>query len=240
MSNNRENLLKKIRALMSKTVENGCTEAEAMSALSMAQAMMDAYEISEADLNEIKQESAIKETMHDMRDPHYIRTKICVAISKFTHTKVWSHEYKSQKYRYNFVGLRGDVDFAMWLTETLTMFVQKELKNYIWANGHTSLPPAQKRIVINGFVMGCCNRISARLLNLVENATVSDNKNALIVIQNQLIEKKMGELGVNLRKPRERGSRIHGGSYEAGKAAGDKANFGRPVNGKSAVLRIGN
>ena len=86
MTANRSNIINKIRALLSKTVENGCTEAEAMSALSLAQTMMDTYEISDADLNEIKQESAIKDTMKDMRDPHHIRAHICVAISKFTHT----------------------------------------------------------------------------------------------------------------------------------------------------------
>lgn len=73
MSNNRTNLLNKIRALLSKTVEAGCTEAEAMSALSMAQAMMDAYEVTEEDLVETKKESAVCETMKDMRDPHHIR-----------------------------------------------------------------------------------------------------------------------------------------------------------------------
>jgi len=237
---NRSNIINKIRALLSKTVENGCTEAEAMSALSLAQTMMDAYDVSEADLNEIKQESAIKETMNDMRDPHHIRSYICVAISKFTHTKVWRHKFKSQKYKYNFVGLRADVDFAIWLTETLTMFVQKELKNYIWSNGYTSLHPSEKRVVINGFVFGCCGRITQRLMELVGNATASANKNALIIIQNALIEKKMQELGVKLRKPRDRGSKINDDSYSAGKNAGDKASFGRPVNGKSAVLRIGN
>lgn len=237
---NRSNIINKIRALLAKTVENGCTEAEAMSALSLAQTMMDAYDVSEADLNEIKQESAIKETMNDMRDPHHIRNYICVAISKFTHTKVWRHEFKSQKYKYNFVGLRADVDFAIWLTETLTMFVQKELKNYIWSNGYTSLQPSEKRVVINGFVFGCCGRITQRLVELVGNAAASANKNALIIIQNALIEKKMQELGVKLRKPRDRGSKINDDSYSAGKNAGDKASFGRPVNGKSAVLRIGN
>lgn len=240
MTTNRDKVMGKIRALLSKTIENGCTEAEAMAALSMAQAMMDAYEVTEADLNEVKQESAIKETMKDMRDPHHIRRQLCVGIAEFTHTKVWRHEFKSQKYKYNFVGLRADVDFAIWLTETLTMFVQKELKNYIWSNGYTSLQPSEKRVVINGFVFGCCGRITQRLMELVGNAAASANKNALIIIQNALIEKKMQELGVNLRKPRERGSKINSDSYSAGKNAGDKASFGRPVNGKSAVLRIGN
>lgn len=89
MTTNREKLVAKIRALMSKTVENGCTKAEAMSALSMAQAMMDAYEVTEDEVNETKQESAVKETMKDMRDPHHIRAHLTVKISAFTNTKCW-------------------------------------------------------------------------------------------------------------------------------------------------------
>lgn len=236
---NRDKILAKIKALLAKTVENGCTEAEAMNALAMAQSMMDAHEVTEADLNEVKEESAIKDTMKDMRDPHHIRNHICVVISKFTHTKVWRSEYKSQKFKYHFVGLKSDVDFAMWLTETLTMFVQKELKNYIWSNGYTSLPPAEKRIVINGFVFGCTRRISDRLLELIKGGVVSNNKNALIVIKTELIQKKMEELGVNLSSGRNKSSRISGNSYAAGKAAGDRANFGRPVGGSAGVLRIG-
>lgn len=236
----RDKVISKIRALLSKTVENGCTEAEALSALSMAQAMMDAYEVTEADLNEMRQESAIKETMKDMRDPHHIRAHLTVAISRFTNTKVWRHEYKSQKWRYNFVGLRSDVDFALWLTETLTMFVQRELKNYIWKNDYTGLEPSTKRKVINGFVFGACNRISERMIELADNSEdhASKNANALVVIKNELIVKKMNELGIELRSPRQRGSAIKDDAYQAGKAVGDKANFGRPMGGEAGMLRL--
>lgn len=231
--NNRESLLRKIRALMAKTIDNGCSEAEAMSALSMAQAMMDAYNVTDEDLAETKAESAIKETMKDMRDPHHIRSYLTVRISEFTNTKCYRHEFKSQKWKYNFVGLPSDVEFAMWLTETLTMFVQKELKNYIWSNDYTSLPPNVKRPIIIGFVSGCARRINERLNELMIKSEVaaSNNANALVVIKNALIDKKMSEMGLALRQPRQRSSRIQGDAYGAGKAAGDRASFGRPVNG---------
>lgn len=240
MTTNRDKIMGKIRALLSKTIENGCTEAEAMAALSMAQAMMDAYEVTEADLNEVKQESAIKETMKDMRDPHHIRRQLCVGIAEFTHTKAYTNQYKPQKFKYNFIGTKSDVDFAMWLTETLTMFVQKELKNYIWSNKYTSLPPSEKRVIINGFVLGCCSRIVERLRELVNQSETNSsyNANALVVIKNDLVIKKMNELGLRLRDPRNRGTRINSNSYSAGKSAGDKAQFGRPVHGQNATLRI--
>src|SRR6476660_3391736 len=50
MTINRDSLVEKIRALMSKTIENGCTEHEALAALDKTRAMMDAYEVTEADL----------------------------------------------------------------------------------------------------------------------------------------------------------------------------------------------
>ena len=236
---NRSKLLDRIKALLSKTVENGCTEAEAMSALSMAQAMMDAYEVTAEDLAETEKENAIKETMKDMRDPHHIRRSLCVGIAQFTNTKVYSNQPRPQKFKYNFVGLKADVEFAIWLTETLTMFVQKELKNYIWSNDYTSLPPAEKRRIINGFVIGATNRINERLNELSVQASPTVNGTALMVIKDQLINRKMQELGLNLRQPRARGSRINDNSFQAGKAAGDRASFGRPVGGEAGVKLIG-
>jgi hypothetical protein len=50
MTMNRESLLDKIRALLSKTVANGCTEAEMMAALAMARAMRDAHKVTDEEL----------------------------------------------------------------------------------------------------------------------------------------------------------------------------------------------
>ena len=57
--NDRNSLLDKIRALMSKTAENGCTEHEALAALDKARALMDAYEITDTELQLTKAEFAI-------------------------------------------------------------------------------------------------------------------------------------------------------------------------------------
>jgi hypothetical protein len=43
MTIERETVLNKIRALLAKTLDNGCSEAEAVAALDKAQAMKDAY-----------------------------------------------------------------------------------------------------------------------------------------------------------------------------------------------------
>jgi hypothetical protein len=46
----RESIIEKIKALLAKTVQNGCTEAEMMTALGMAQALQDTYIITTEEL----------------------------------------------------------------------------------------------------------------------------------------------------------------------------------------------
>ena len=87
---NRDSLLDKIRALMSKTVDNGCTEAEALAALDKARAMMDAYEVTEADLQLSKAEGAIlRKEPPGSKDPHGIKRGMAVAVAKFCDCKAW-------------------------------------------------------------------------------------------------------------------------------------------------------
>jgi Protein of unknown function (DUF2786) len=54
----RNSIIEKIKALLAKTTANGATEAEMMSALDKASAMMDAYDVSDADVQITKAEAA--------------------------------------------------------------------------------------------------------------------------------------------------------------------------------------
>jgi Protein of unknown function (DUF2786) len=78
MTIEREKILTKIRGLVTKTIEAGCTEAEAMAALDRARAMMDAYQVTEAELNLTKEEKAIlRREPPGTKDPHKIKWACC-------------------------------------------------------------------------------------------------------------------------------------------------------------------
>jgi hypothetical protein len=83
----RNSIIEKIRALLSKTVENGCTEAEMMAALERAAAMQDAYDISDEELQLTKEEKVM---LHadppDLSDPHKIKWQLCGASATFEST----------------------------------------------------------------------------------------------------------------------------------------------------------
>jgi hypothetical protein len=232
MTINRDSLVEKIRALMSKTIENGCTEHEALAALDKARAMMDAYEVTEADLQLTKAESAIlRSEPPSSCDPHGIKFSISVGVAKFCDCKIWKGPTGLV-----LCGLPADVCFAMWLLDTLGEFVQAELARHLTG---CMAPKGERRFIINGFVGGCCQRINDRLIALCAQsaAGATCNGRELVAIKSAAIADKMKAMNIDLRKVRSR-RRFDDASFQAGLSAGDRASFGRPLTGPNAALRI--
>lgn len=235
MTTERENLLDKIRALLAKTIENGCTEAEALAALAKAQAMMDAYDVTEADLALTKEEKAIlRKEPAGMRDPHDVKSYLASAVAEFASCKVW----RQREGGLVFCGLPSDTHMATWLLDMLAGFVLRELTNHLC---HTIVPPRERRPVINGFVSGCTRRINERLreLRAASQTQASGHGRALIVVKTDLIKATMRAHGITLRSRSRSARQYDAGSYAAGMTAGDRATFGRPVSHSSGPRLIG-
>lgn len=234
MTDNRESLLDKIRALLSKTVANGCTEAEAMAALAKARAMMDAHEVSDAELSLTKDEKAIlRREPPGSKDPNQIKAMLATAVAKFCECQVWRDREK----KIVFCGLRPDAQFATWLLDTLAAHVRQELVMHLIGS---IAEGRDRRRVIKGFAIGCTSRISERLAALcVQSRPQTDNARALVVVKGQAVAAKMAELNLHLRSRSSSTSAYDRDSLYAGRAAGDRASFGRPVSGSNATLRIG-
>src|SRR5262249_51004436 len=145
MTTQRQALLDKIRALLSKTTANGCPEPEAFAALAKARAMMDAYAVSDDELQLTKEEKAILlREPHDPTDPHRIKQGLAVAVAAFCECEVW----RNRNNLLVFCGLPSDAQFAAWLLDTLTAFVQNVLASHLMesiATGH------ERRRVISSF-----------------------------------------------------------------------------------------
>jgi len=231
----RERLLDKIRALLSKTTDNGCTEAEALAALDKARAMMDAYEITDTDLQLTKAEAAVlRSEPPGSRDPHNIKRYLCGAVAEFCDCKAWRGRDRGLV----FCGLQSDAQFATWLLDNLALFVQGELVKHL--TGNLTLR-GERRFVINGFVAGCTGRISSRLQELTQQskAAAAGNSRALVVTKAAAITATIEKAGIQLRSGRASSRRVDGASYRAGQSAGDRASFGRPVNGTAGMPRLG-
>ena len=210
MSDTRKKILERIKSILSKTMENGCTEGEAMAALAKARELMATYEIDEKELEEVAEKAQIHKTASS--DPYEIKRGLCVNVGRFTSCKA----FRDREDVINFAGKPGDIIFATWLLDTLQRFIMRELRNYqkekikkgaFHSNNLTS----------SSFVAGCAYRINEKLKELapINWATTQE-----------LIVK---ELNMSLTKSRSRDRNINEAAANAGMNAGSHARFDRPV-----------
>jgi hypothetical protein len=246
MTINRENLINKVRALLQKTMANGCSEAEALAALAKARAMIDAYEIDDNELTLTREEKAVlrEDTEHD---PHAVKRFLLSAVADFAGVKCWLKS--GRQGGHTFCGMASDIDLAQWLLAHLSQFVLVELFGYLHKQ---IMPKGQRRRMINGFVLGCTGRISARLRELTAQSARNDATRArdprvadhaggsralvLAEIKRDAIKATMAAAGIQLRS--RSSSRVsNADAHSAGRAAGDRATFGRPVGSGNLRLR---
>jgi Protein of unknown function (DUF2786) len=233
----RNSIIEKIKALLAKTTANGATEAEMLSALDKASAMIDAYDINDAELEVAKEEAAI---LHadppDLKDPHKLKWRLCHGVAEFCGVQIFRSRHETGL---RCIGMPSDVQLAMWLLDTLADFVFAELYAHLIG---CLAPKSERRVIIQSFTEACCERITDRLLALVERSKAARTSNGreLVVIKDAAIKAFMNKEGIRLRVcSMHSPSNVNAAAQAAGRAAGDRASFGRPVTGANGVLRIG-
>jgi hypothetical protein len=233
---NRESVIDKIRALLAKTVENGATEAEMMAALDKAAAMRDAYDISDEELQLPKEEKvALHADPADATDPHKLKWRLSYGVSQFCGVQIFRKAHESG---YKFIGLPSDVELARWLLDTLADFVFGALYEHLIG---CLAPKSERRIITRSFVEACCDRITDRLIELVERSKQAQTSNGreLVIVKDAAIKAFIKDSGLHLRTGSCGGaSNVNEAAHAAGRAAGDRANFGRPVSGSLAGGRL--
>ena len=219
MNDSRKKMLEKVRAILAKTMANGCTEGEAMAAMVKARELMAAHDITESELQPETERADILRT--GRADSYEIKRFLSVNVAKFTRCKTWLSRVDG----ITFCGLESDVAFASWLLDTLQAFVLRQLKAHQAARRAQGL--TSSRHVSASFVFGCTKRINERLAELIPAEPIGTG---LVVSRNALITEAMAAAGILLRDARSRGRRINSAAFGAGQAAGNGATFGRPVS----------
>jgi hypothetical protein len=226
----RKSLLAKIKALLAKTVENGCTEAEALAALAKASAMMAEHDVTAADLDLGDEE--VKARARTVNDRDRIRENLCSGVAVFTDCKTWFGVWRDE---INFAGLDGDVMFAEWLLDTLAEYVGRELASFLARTYRPGMPRIRRRET-EAFVEGCCARISRRLHELAAGRQARGT--GLVLHKSALIERMMAEKGINLSRSRGRFRLLDGAAHHAGEMSGDRATFDRPIEEQPEPLGV--
>jgi hypothetical protein len=233
----RNSIIDKIKALLAKTTANGATEAEMLSALDKASAMMDAYDITDDDVKIARDEAVMQHAdAPDLKDPHKIKWRLSYGVAEFCGVRIYRSRHETGL---KCIGMPSDVQFAMWLLDHLADFVFAELYAHLIG---CLAPQSERRVIMRSFTAACCETIADRLLALVERSKTARTSNGreLVVVKDAAIKAFMKDNDIRLYtcsgySP----SNSDAAAKAAGRAAGDRASFGRPVSGPAGVLRLG-
>jgi len=241
-------IISTLRKLAVRTVANGCTEAEALTAMAKLAALMAEHNLTMDDIK-IREEAkrCVEDNFTELcgLDADWLR---CTrSIATYTGTRC----IRSARYgdalglglvhdHYTIIryfGLEVDVNAAICLSMMISNAITGETAK--WAQ---ALPPQRGRgakarqiELMHSFGIGMADRVNLRLQEMTDaQATASSGAGALVVLKDQLISAEAAEWikrsGFNLGRASTANIRINGAAYNAGHAAGAGVNL-RPGHG---------
>lgn len=228
----REANIARIRALMQRTVDNGCTEAEAASAARAVDRLLETYEL---DLDEItvKQQEIVRLDMAKV-GKHCV-TKAALRVAEFTDCKVWLDNYDTDLV---FFGFKVDTEIAEYLIHVFQRAIDREVTNWTCFNQEYALAGSGQRTMLTSFQVGMAVRLGDRLLELKSKRDFAQRTSGrdLVAIKKPLVDEAFDLLGIHLGKGSSGGSARHAGAYNAGSKAAESVSLSQGIAGKRAAV----
>jgi len=231
-----ERLMQRIQALRAKTVEQGCTEQEALAAAEKVAELLDRYGLSLGELDFRAQpcEGIGIQTQRRRMGP----IDNCVTvIAKFFDCRVWLENAKGMPLRYVFFGLRGDVAAAQYLYEMVERTFETETDAFRAGDVYAGLA-GERRSATHSFQIGLGHGINVKLRALQEARNTSRRSESgrdLVPVKAAMVDEEMEKLGLNLQQRGTAGrrKRVLSDAFDAGQAAGERFDY-RPGITKAA------
>jgi hypothetical protein len=216
-----DRLKTRIQGLRAKTIDNGCTEAEALSAAAKVAELLDRYDLSltDVELRDAPCERRAYETYRKKRIP----LDDCIgAIAKFCDCRVWREKNPAGEARYVFFGLRSDVEVAHYLTELIDGAVRAELGRYKNSAEYRRFRHQDRHMANGSFTLGMVASIADRLIAMKaeRDAVARSTGRDLVVLKTAVVEAELEKLNLTLRTVRRASRMVSQTAYDAGGEAG--------------------
>jgi Protein of unknown function (DUF2786) len=224
----REAILSRIRALMAKTVANGCTEAEADAAAAAVDRLMALYEIDLTEATVQEQDVMRMDIALNGHPARWAATKVAA----FTDCKVWT-----DKGFISFLGLEIDTQIAEYLMLLFQRAIDRETMNFGAFNADLAMEDHHGRQnMITSFQAGMAGRLGERLADMKSKRDFTQRKSGfdLVLSKKALVDEAWTSLGITLSAGKGGGVTIrHQGAYNAGRSAADGVSINQGVTGRS-------
>lgn len=230
----------KIKAMSLRTVENGCTEHEAMAAMAMVGRLLAQYNLTMSEIDVREQVCTTVYIPTDRANQHPV-SGCLTALSKFLDLKVWISSKRERegsksvkRVSYAFFGQQQDLDMVQYLYNMIKGAIDNETERFKNSEQYRYNSTSRKTLSVS-FQRGMVSRIAQRLYQMkkendadVHQAAGSTSR-ALIVLKGQLVDEEFKKLNMKLKTAYATARTTNANAYYAGQAAGNKVNLSRPL-----------
>jgi hypothetical protein len=222
----------RIRALTARTVDRGCTEAEAMAAAEKVGELLGLYGLTMTEVT-LREEACTQRSLF-FDDPRRIAINwLYPALLRFCGCRGWT----VGRAEFVLFGLDPDVQMAEYLVQVLAGALAREEAAFRASPAYLqsrAAPQASLRSFRIGFAARVAQRLDAMGASQAAAAAARPPGaagTAMVLLKEQRIEEGFRALGVRLRSVSRSTVVRDAGAYGQGQAAGGRVGLNRPVHG---------
>lgn len=218
-----DKVLSRIQALRGKTVERGCTEAEALLAASKVAEMLDQYGLSLGEID-VKAQACVGEGIETSRRRRSPLDECVIAIAVFCDCRAWYETTPDGTIRHVFFGLPADVAGARYLYEKIDEAFETETALFKRSELYDRHPSAKRRSATTSFQAGLGHGINAKLNRLRaerDRAFRASGGRDLVPIKRDVIEDELAALGLRLKALHTNRKHLLAEAYKTGRVTGE-------------------
>jgi len=216
-----DKLRTRIQGLRAKTIDNGCTEGEALAAAAKVAELLDRYDLSLTDV-EIR-EAPCERREYETHRKKRIPLDDCIgAIAEFCDCRVWREKNPAGEGRYVFFGLRSDIEVAHYLTELIDAAVRSELGRYKTGADYQRFRHQERHLANASFALGMVASIADKLMAMKagRDEVINGTGRGLVVLKAAVVDAELEKLDLKLRTVSRASRMVSPMAYEAGGEAG--------------------
>jgi hypothetical protein len=233
--NNLSKIKKTIMALRARAADVGSSEGEIATALARAEKLMRENRISVQDLSDAAQKGGIirKEWTKGTKKIHMVEL-VAGPISQLTDTKGWISTIDGVA-SLVYVGFEADAEYAMYLTDLIHNAMESEWAKVKESWLYQSTPSNKRGKMRSDFMRSMLMVIRGKLTDMavarrgevpVEG---SDGHGALVVAKRAMIAETLSDMGLKIRKRRQRKVKVGIDAYAMGTQAGNRTQIKKGI-----------
>lgn len=228
METERERVIRKVKALTSKTVENGATEAEMLLAISKANQLMQQYFIKSHDLQDTPEQCVLKEV-------ELVKTHYKFSAFYYDLAKLFDCEHYYTRTKIAFFGLEHDVMTCEYLYYLIVRTALREKDLYLQTKAYKDLRSFYSpKTLANSFLKGFIFSVADRMQEMFEekNKSIPDEYAIQLFDKRKQVQDEFGSLNLTIRTEKSTTASLLSEAVEDGREAGEKLAINKAIQSK--------